>query len=92
MANIKSKKKTVMTSEIARQRNVSYRSAVKTARRKVIDAVAANDLDAAKMLLVKAESAIARAGQKGVFKKETVSRRVSRLAAHVKKASLAAAK
>lgn len=89
MANIKAKKKSIITSEIARQRNVSYRSAVKTARRKVLDAVAANDLDNAKQLLIKAESVIAKAGQKGVFKKETVSRRVSRLAAHVKKAALA---
>jgi small subunit ribosomal protein S20 len=89
MANIKAKKKTIITSEIARQRNVSYRSAVKTARRKVLDAVEANDLDSAKQLLVKAESTIAKAGQKGIFKKETVARRVSRLAAHVKKAATA---
>lgn len=91
MANIKSKKKRIITNEKSRQRNVSFRTAIKTARRKVLDAIESNDLAAAKELFVKAESVIAKAGQKGVFKKETASRRVSRLAQRVAKAQQSAA-
>ncbi|MDQ5890975.1 MAG: small subunit ribosomal protein [Candidatus Dependentiae bacterium] len=79
MANIKSSKKDIVKSEIARQRNVACRTAVKTARRKVLDAIAAKDFAAAKTLLQAAESLIARAGKKGVLKKQTASRKVSRL-------------
>ncbi len=79
MANIKSSKKDIVKSEQARQRNVACRSAVKTARRKFLDAVAAKDFSAAQALLRAAESLIARAGKKGVIKKQTVSRKVSRL-------------
>jgi len=79
MANIKSSKKDIITSEKARQRNVSCRTAVKTARRKVLDALAANDLEAARTLLQAAESLIAKAGKRGVFKKKSASRKVSRL-------------
>ena len=91
MANIKSKKKRVLTNEKSRQRNIAVRSAVRTARRKVVDAVEANDLAAAKELFIKAESVIAKAGQKGVYKKETVARRVSRLAKYVATADKASA-
>ncbi len=91
MANIKSSKKDIITSEIARQRNVACRTAVKTARRKVLDALAANDLEAAKALFNAAESMIARASKKGVLKKETASRKISRLARHVAKVAQASA-
>jgi small subunit ribosomal protein S20 len=89
MANIKSSKKDVIRSEKARQRNVACRSAVKTARRKVVDAIAAGKLEEAKELFRAAESAMAKASKKGVFKKETASRRVSRLANMLAKASKA---
>lgn len=91
MPNIKSQKTRVLTNEKARQKNMALRTTVKTAKRKVMDAIAANDFDAARELARKAESVIARAGQKGVYKKETVARRVSRLAAQVVKAKAAAA-
>lgn len=87
MANIKSSKKDVITSEKARQRNVACRTAVKTARRKVLDALAANDVEAAQAAFRQAESMIARAGKKGVLKKETASRKVSRLAQRVAEAA-----
>ena len=87
MANIKSSKKDMITSEKARQRNVACRTAVKTARRKVLDALAANDVIAAQTLFRQAESMIARAGKKGVIKKEAASRKVSRLAQRVAEAA-----
>ena len=87
MANIKSSKKDIITSEIARQLNVACRTAVKTARRKVLDALAANDVEKAKALFNDAESLIARASKKGIIKKETASRKISRLAKHVKDAA-----
>jgi len=83
MANIKSSKKDMITSEKARQRNVACRSAVKTAKRKVLDALAINDIEAAQKLFRDAESMIARAGKKGVLKKEAASRKISRLAQRV---------
>jgi len=92
MANIKSSKKDVVKSEQSRQRNVACRSEVKTARRKFLDAVAAKDFAAAKSLLVDAESLIARAGKKGVIKKRTMSRKVSRLAQTLARAVSASSK
>lgn len=79
MANIKSAEKRVLTSQKAHDRNVAQRSAVKTARRKVLDAVARKDFEAARTLLREAESIIAKACQKGVIKKNAAARRVSRL-------------
>jgi small subunit ribosomal protein S20 len=87
MANIKSSKKDIITSEKARQRNVACRTAVKTARRKVLDAIAANDIEKAKVLFAAAESMIARASKKGIIKKETASRKISRLSQSVKDAA-----
>jgi small subunit ribosomal protein S20 len=91
MANIKSSKKDIITSELARQRNVACRTAVKTAKRKVLDALAINDLEAARKFFRDAESLIARAGKKGVFKKEAASRKVSRLSQKIVDASKPAA-
>lgn len=89
MANTKSAKKRVLQNESRRQRNVARRSAIKTAAKKVIDALSSNDITGARELLVKAESQIARACGKGVLKKNTAARRVSVLAKKVAKAELA---
>jgi len=84
MANIKSSKKDILRSEKARQRNVACKSAVKTARRKVLDALAAGDVETARKLFGAAESLIAQAARKGVIKKATMGRKISRLAQRVK--------
>lgn len=86
MANIKSSQKDIIRSEKSRQRNVACRSAVKTARRKVLDAIVSNDLTQAQALFRAAEAMIARASKKGVIKKETASRKISRLAQSLAKA------
>ena len=83
MPHKKSAKKRVVTNEVHRMRNVSRRSDVKTACRKVSDALEANDVQEAKVLLIDAESKISRACGKGLLKKNTASRKVSRLAKKV---------
>ncbi len=85
MANTKSAKKRVKQNTKRRLCNLARRSALKTASRKVMDAVNANDVTAAKELLVKAEAQIARACGKGIMKKNTAARKVSGLTKRVAK-------
>ncbi len=83
MANIKSAKKRAKTSEVRRRRNIARRSEIKTVTKKVLEALANDNIDDAKKLLRTVESKIARAKGKGVFKKNTASRKVSLLAKKV---------
>lgn len=83
MPQKKSAKKRVITNEASRMRNVARRSDVKTACRKVIDALAKKDMKGAVTFLKDAESKISRACGKGLLKKNTASRKVSRLAKKV---------
>ena len=83
MANIKSAKKRALTNEERRQRNVQRRSDIKTAVKKVMSAIASNDLVAAQEMLKDAESKIARARGKGVLKRNTASRKISVIARKV---------
>ena len=79
MANIKSAKKRILVAETRAARNKAIRSKVKTAVKKVEAAVAANDKAAAQAALLAATSEIAKATSKGVYHKNTASRKVSRL-------------
>ena len=79
MANIKSAKKRVLVAKTRNERNNSINSAVKTAIKKVDAAVAAKDKEAAAAALLAATSAIDKATSKGVYHKNTASRKVSRL-------------
>lgn len=79
MPNIKSAKKRVKTNEIRHQRNVSRRSDIKSSVKKYLAAVEDKDMAAAKDLLKEAKSKIARAAGKKVLKKNTASRKISRL-------------
>ena len=83
MANKKSTKKRTLTNEKSRMRNVARRSELKSASKKVVAAIAANDIEAAKTLLREAEAKIARAKGKGVLKASTASRKISALAKQV---------
>lgn len=80
MANIKSAKKRILVTKTRNERNKSIKSAVKTAIKKVDAAVAANDKEAASAALLAATSAIDKAATKGVYHKNTASRKISRLA------------
>lgn len=83
MANIKSSKKRAKTNEISRLNNLARRSDVKTACKKVEAAVLSKKSNEAVSLLKSAESKIARAKGKKLFKANTASRKVSRLAKKV---------
>ena len=80
MANIKSAKKRILVNRKKAARNKSIKSAVKTQIKKVNTAILANDKDAAAAALVVATRAIDKATTKGVYHKNTSSRKVSRLA------------
>ena len=79
MANIKSAKKRILVTQTKTDRNKSIRSKVKTSMKKVDAAIAAGDKAAAQASLVNAISEIDKACTKGVYHKNTASRKVSRL-------------
>ena len=85
MANIKSAKKRIQVAATRTARNKSIRSEVKTAIKKVIAAIEAGDKAAANEALVNATAVIDKATTKGVYHKNTASRKVSRLAQAVNK-------
>ncbi len=79
LANIKSAKKRILVAETKAARNKAIRSKVKTYVKKVEAAITAGDKAAAQAALVAATSEIDKATTKGVFHKNTASRKVSRL-------------
>ena len=79
MANIKSAKKRVLVIETKTARNKAIKSRVKTFVKKVDQAVLAGDKEAATVALTNAISELNKAASKGVYHKNTVSRKVSRL-------------
>jgi small subunit ribosomal protein S20 len=85
MANTPGAKKAVR--KIARRTEVNQarRSRMRTYLRKFEEALATGDATAAKTAFVQAESELMRAVSKGVVHKNTGSRKVSRLAAQLKK-------
>jgi len=80
LANIKSAKKRIEVAEKANARNKAIKSTVKTAVKKVDAAVASGDKATAQACLREAEVELTKATTKGVFHKNTSSRKVSRLA------------
>ena len=87
MANIKSAKKRILVNEKKAAQNQMIKSAVKTEIKKVRAAVEAGNKEEAAKALLAATSAIDKAESKGVIKKNTASRKVSRLALAVNKLS-----
>ena len=85
MANIKSAKKRILVSRTKTERNKSIRSGVKTASTNVYAAIAAGDKAAAKADLVAATKVIEMAGSKGVYHKNNVAHKVSRISKAVNK-------
>lgn len=79
MANIKSAKKRILVNRTKADKNKAIRSAVKTSIKKVEAAVANNDKETAAVALTSAISTIDKATSKGVYHKNTSSRKVSRL-------------
>ncbi len=85
MANIKSAKKRIEVTAIRTAKNKAIKSKVKTSIKKVDAAIAAKDKAAAVEALKAATSEIEKACSKGVYHKNTASRKVSRLASAVNK-------
>ena len=79
MANIKSAKKRILTTETRTARNKAIRSKVKTSIKKVEAAISAGDKAAAQACLLVATSEIDKACTKGVYHKNNASRKISRL-------------
>ena len=79
MANIKSAKKRILVNETKAARNKAIKSKVKTYVKKVETAIANKDKEAATVALRDAIVEINKAGSKGVYHKNTCSRKISRL-------------
>ena len=80
MAHSKSSKKRVYIGERNAERNQAIKSRVKTFVKKVLSAVEAKNVDEAKTALQVAYKELDKAVTKGVVKKNTASRKKSRLA------------
>ena len=90
MANTPGAKKAVRKIERRTEVNKARRSRVRTFLRRFDEAVAAGDAAAAKTAFVEAQSELMRAVSKGVVDKNTGARKVSRLAAQLKRATTTA--
>jgi small subunit ribosomal protein S20 len=84
MANTSSAKKAVRKIERRTAVNKSRRSEMRTYVRKVEEAIASRNAEAAAAALHEAEPLLARAAQKGIVHKNAASRKVSRLTKRVK--------
>lgn len=79
MANIKSAEKRIRVNAVKAARNKAIKSKVKTAIKRVDTAIMENNKDEAVAALKVAVSEINKAGSKGVYHRNTCSRKVSRL-------------
>jgi small subunit ribosomal protein S20 len=84
MANTASARKRIRQTATRTARNQARKSRMRTFIKKVETAIASGDKSAAAAALVAAQPEMQRAAGKGVVHKNTVARKVSRLAARVK--------
>lgn len=84
MANTKSAAKAARQMKTRTEVNKSRHSRLKAYVRKVEEAIASGDKSAAATALAGAEPILMRTAQKGVIRKSTASRKVSRLNARVR--------
>ncbi|MFD1342189.1 30S ribosomal protein S20 [Litorisediminicola beolgyonensis] len=84
MANTPQSKKRARQNEKRFAINKARRSRIRTFLRKVEEAIASGDKDAATTALRAAQPELMRGVTKGVFHKNTASRKMSRLSARVK--------
>lgn len=85
MANIKQQKKRVRTDEVARLRNVAWRSRVKTFVKQADEAISGGNADEAAKAVQKAIAEIDRAQSKGVFHAKSAARKKSSLQRRIAK-------
>ncbi len=79
MANIKSAKKRILVNRKKTERNQAIKTKSKTMIKKVEAAVAAGDKELAQTSLRNAVAQIQKATTKGIYKKNTASRKISNL-------------
>ncbi len=79
MANIKSAKKRILVNRTKADRNKAIKSGVKTAIKKVYAAIGTGDKAAATEQLKAATKVIEMAGSKGIYHKNNVAHKVSRI-------------
>lgn len=79
MANIKSAKKRILVNAKKAERNKAVKSRTKTYVKKVDAAIASGDKAAAQACLNDAISELSKATTKGVYHKNTTSRKIGRL-------------
>ena len=84
MANTPQSKKRARQNERRTLVNTARRSRIRTYLRKVEEAIASGDKDAATAALRAVQPELMRGVTKGVFHKNTASRKISRLASRVK--------
>jgi len=89
MANNPGARKAIRKIEARTEVNRARRTRVRTYLRRFQEAITAADAGAAKTAFIEAQSELMRAVSKGVVHKNTGSRKVSRLAAQLKKISAA---
>ena len=89
MANNAGARKAIRKIEARTEVNKARRTRVRTFLRKFQEAVTGGDAGVAKTAFVEAQSELMRAVSKGVVHRNTGSRKVSRLAAQLKKLSAA---
>ena len=85
MANIKSAKKRVLVAERNNERNVAFKSSVKTAIKKALEFAQAKDQEALNSALSNVYKLCDKAVSKGILHKNTASRKKSRLTIAINK-------
>ncbi len=87
MANIKSAKKRVLIAEANRQRNMAFKTSIKTAVKKALELAKGEDKEALNAAISKAYKLCDKADVKGILHKNTAARKKSRLVLAIKKLS-----
>lgn len=79
MANIKSSKKRILTAERNAERNVAFKSSIKTAIKKTLELAKGEDKKALSTAVAKVYQLCDKAVGKGILHKNTAARKKSRL-------------
>lgn len=87
MANIKSAKKRVLIAEANRQRNVAFKTSIKTAVKKAMELAASEDKEALNAAISRVYQLCDKAVVKGILHKNTAARKKSRMTLAIKKLS-----
>ena len=85
MANIKSAKKRVLIAEANRDRNVAFKTSIKTAVKKALALATGEDKEALNTAVSKVYQLCDKAVSKGILHKNTAARKKSRLVLAIKK-------